>query len=81
MLDSLYGCQIAGEERAALLRAWEQAPGARHAHPREEHLLPLMVAAGAAADEGAQAVTEGLLFNCKYASFVFGGVNSNGATA
>jgi len=27
---------------------WAQAPGARLAHPREEHLLPLMVAAGAA---------------------------------
>ncbi len=35
------------------LRSWEHAPGARLAHPREEHLLPLMVAAGAAgADHG-----------------------------
>lgn len=39
--------------RAAKLAAWEEAPGARDAHPREEHLLPLMVAAGAAgADTG-----------------------------
>jgi len=30
------------------LRDWSQAPGACEAHPREEHLLPLMVAAGAA---------------------------------
>ena len=28
------------------LQAWSQAPGARHAHPREEHLMPLMVCAG-----------------------------------
>ncbi|WP_343622645.1 class III extradiol ring-cleavage dioxygenase [Roseateles puraquae] len=34
------------------LKAWAQAPAARQAHAREEHLLPLMVAAGAAeADE------------------------------
>ena len=39
--------------RAAKLTAWEKAPYARDAHPREEHLLPLMVAAGAAgADPG-----------------------------
>jgi len=34
---------------------WASAPGARTSHPREEHLLPLMVAAGAAgADRGMQ---------------------------
>ena len=27
---------------------WEQAPSARYCHPREEHLLPLMVCAGLA---------------------------------
>ena len=36
------------EERAAALASWEAAPSARVAHPREEHLLPLMVALGAA---------------------------------
>ncbi|MCB9737348.1 MAG: dioxygenase [Deltaproteobacteria bacterium] len=40
---------LAASEREARLRAWSQAPGARAAHPREEHLLPLMVVAGAAA--------------------------------
>ncbi len=35
-------------ERARNLVAWEKAPAAREAHPREEHLLPLMVVAGAA---------------------------------
>ena len=34
--------------RDAALARWAQAPGARVAHPREEHLLPLMVMAGAA---------------------------------
>lgn len=32
---------------------WEQAPAARMAHPREEHLIPLMVAVGAAESEHA----------------------------
>jgi aromatic ring-opening dioxygenase catalytic subunit (LigB family) len=32
------------------LAHWDRAPAARESHPREEHLLPLMVAAGAAAD-------------------------------
>jgi aromatic ring-opening dioxygenase catalytic subunit (LigB family) len=39
--------------RAERLLAWAQAPAARIAHPREEHLLPLMVAAGAAEGEAA----------------------------
>ena len=33
--------------RDEALVAWEQAPGARAAQPHEDHLLPLMVAAGA----------------------------------
>jgi len=37
------------ETRARRLTDWASAPGARPAHPREEHLLPLMVVAGAAA--------------------------------
>jgi aromatic ring-opening dioxygenase catalytic subunit (LigB family) len=38
-------------ERAAELIAWERAPAARTAHPREEHLAPLFVAQGAAFEE------------------------------
>jgi aromatic ring-opening dioxygenase catalytic subunit (LigB family) len=33
--------------RAALLTDWRKAPFAAFAHPREEHLIPLLVAAGA----------------------------------
>ena len=36
------------EKRTVTLASWENAPSARIAHPREEHLLPLMVAVGAA---------------------------------
>jgi aromatic ring-opening dioxygenase catalytic subunit (LigB family) len=42
--------------RSERLLAWEQAPAARQAHPREEHLLPLMVALGAAENEAATTV-------------------------
>ena len=42
--------------RSERLVAWEQAPAARIAHPREDHLLPLMVALGAAEDEAATTV-------------------------
>lgn len=37
-------------ERDALLTRWRDAPFAAYAHPREEHLIPLLVAAGAGGD-------------------------------
>jgi aromatic ring-opening dioxygenase catalytic subunit (LigB family) len=37
-------------ERDASLASWREAPFATYAHPREEHLIPLMVAAGAGGD-------------------------------
>jgi len=37
-------------ERTALLTRWREAPYAAFCHPREEHLIPLMVAAGAGGD-------------------------------
>jgi aromatic ring-opening dioxygenase catalytic subunit (LigB family) len=46
-------------ERDASLAAWSRAPMARESHPREEHLLPLMVVAGAAgADRGRQVLRD-----------------------
>jgi aromatic ring-opening dioxygenase catalytic subunit (LigB family) len=38
--------------RNAQLTDWANAPAARASHPREEHLIPLMVAAGAADGAG-----------------------------
>lgn len=43
-------------EREARLLDWAAAPAARIAHPREEHLLPLMVALGAAENDTATCV-------------------------
>jgi aromatic ring-opening dioxygenase catalytic subunit (LigB family) len=41
-------------DRSKLLADWETAPAARAAHPREEHLLPLMVAVGAAGSDATE---------------------------
>lgn len=44
----LSACTAGLEQRRQLLFQWTKAPGARDSHPREEHLIPLMVVAGAA---------------------------------
>lgn len=48
--------KLTPEERKTALLHWSEAPYARMAHPREEHLLPLMVALGAAENEAAACV-------------------------
>lgn len=60
-------------QRAEVLRGWEKAPFAREVHPREEHLLPLMVAAGAALDEPATRIYgERLMGHIAVSSYRFG---------
>ncbi len=49
-------CELQAEARNQHLINWSQAPSARSAHPREDHLVPLFVAAGAAAAEVAERV-------------------------
>lgn len=44
--------EAAPSARERALGEWDTAPMARFAHPREEHLLPLMVAAGASEEPG-----------------------------
>ncbi|GAB7543695.1 DODA-type extradiol aromatic ring-opening family dioxygenase [Cupriavidus sp. CuC1] len=65
----------APEQRAAALTAWESAPAARQAHPREEHLLPLMVAVGAAEADTATRVyhEDNFAGGITVSSFMFGG--------
>ncbi|MFW5454852.1 DODA-type extradiol aromatic ring-opening family dioxygenase [Thioalkalivibrio sulfidiphilus] len=50
---------LSGDERSQRLVIWSQAPGARFCHPREEHLLPLHVCHGMAADRPAEVVFDG----------------------
>ena len=47
--------------RADRLERWEDAPAGRLSHPQEEHLLPLMVAAGAAEGPGEQVYADQVL--------------------
>lgn len=48
----------AGATRGAALIRWKDAPDAAYSHPREEHLLPLMVAAGASDAAGEHIYSE-----------------------
>lgn len=49
-------CNLPPEQRARQLENWQSAPAARAAHPREDHLLPLMVALGTAQQEAGTCV-------------------------
>ncbi|MCA8917228.1 MAG: dioxygenase, partial [Planctomycetes bacterium] len=59
-------------QRNELLTEWAQAPAARQAHPREEHLIPLMVTAGAAGQDPATIPYTGTFANAQITAFRFG---------
>jgi aromatic ring-opening dioxygenase catalytic subunit (LigB family) len=48
LIDTCSNHDLAERERIGRLAGWEDAPGARYCHPREEHLLPLHVCYGLA---------------------------------
>ena len=54
------------------LTRWAAAPAARLAHPREEHLIPLMVAAGAAGDDAARLAYNNTFAGLRLSAFHFG---------
>ncbi len=64
--------EVAPAERRERLIAWEGAPQARACHPRAEHLIPLMVAAGAAGDDPGRASFRGRIGGKAYSCFTFG---------
>ena len=47
------------DERTERLAQWSGAPGGRASHPREEHLLPLMIASGAGTDAPGRRIWRG----------------------
>ena len=59
------------EQRTALLAKWSTAPGGRASHPREEHLLPLMVASGAGSDLPARRLWKGAVGTSCLAAWAF----------
>lgn len=60
------------DRRDDLLAHWESAPYARAAHPREDHLLPLMVVAGAAGADRGRALFRDHAMKVPMASYQFG---------
>lgn len=59
-------------QRAQRLAEWTRAPAARPSHPREEHLLPLMVAAGAAEEDPATVPLQTDLMGARVSAVHFG---------
>jgi aromatic ring-opening dioxygenase catalytic subunit (LigB family) len=60
-------------EREALLINWREAPFAAYAHPREEHLIPLMVAAGAGGEAPGKGVFTDEPMGAKISAYRFDG--------
>lgn len=60
------------DEREQRLRNWPAAPHARACHPRPEHLIPLMVAAGAAGEAVGRNVFRDLIGGKVYSCVQFG---------
>ena len=63
---------LAQSERDDRLTGWASAPSGRRAHPREEHLLPLMVVAGAAGADRATTAFDGTLMHTRLSAYHFG---------
>lgn len=59
-------------ERDEALRAWAHAPSARACHPREEHLMPLLVAAGAAGEDPGRVPFSDLVLGTRVSAVHFG---------
>ncbi len=64
--------QPQAEERNRMLTQWSGAAGARQAHPREDHLLPLMVVAGAAGQDVGHRIFVDHVMKVAMASYQFG---------
>ena len=60
------------DEREFRLKEWRSAPGALASHPRSEHLLPLMVVAGAAGNDEGHVVYNERLMGKMISGFQFG---------
>ena len=59
-------------QREKQLSQWIEAPGGRASHPREEHLLPLHVIAGAAGEDPGEQVFQDRVLGSVQSAFRFG---------
>ena len=60
------------QARNEALIDWRRAPSARQAHPREEHLIPLMVAAGAADEDTGTKIFNDRVMGATVSAYRFG---------
>ena len=58
--------------REEALARWTSAPHARDAHPREEHLAPIFMAAGAASGEAGRRLFSDIVLDARVSAFAFG---------
>lgn len=63
---------VTGEDATKKLLEWRNAPSARDAHPREEHLIPLMVAAGAAGHDHGSRIYHDHVMGAAISAYRFG---------
>jgi aromatic ring-opening dioxygenase catalytic subunit (LigB family) len=71
--DAWLGAAVADPAaRDEILRHWDQGPYAREAHPREEHLAPLFVAAGAAHGEPGRVAFRDIAMDVVLSGYEFG---------
>lgn len=71
--DAWLGAAMADPaQRDEAIRHWDQGPFAREAHPREEHLAPLFIAAGAAQGEPGRLAFRDVAMDVAISGYAFG---------
>ena len=73
LTETLTNTGLSRDEQLERLVNWQEAPEARFCHPREEHLLPLLVCygAGSASSTRAAKIFETFLFDTKISAFLW----------
>ncbi len=74
LFDAWLGAAVeaSSAQRERLLSNWQEAPAARECHPRCEHLIPLMVAAGAAGGDAGKITYREQMFGKMFSGVQFG---------
>lgn len=69
--DVCTNLKYSNEERKIKLLEWAKLPSAKYAHPREEHLIPLMVNLGAADGRAGERIYEDYYDDFKMGAYLF----------